>query len=163
MTTDATMKTPPTERHSEFLKSLVEFTHDHRAARWSGTLSDFLESVFRNDPKGMVRTSHQYTWDMLRANGFDEGFSAGFSDSNKGRLRCQLFEDELFGIDDTISRVLDYLPLFGSDGKEVTGKRDHFSSTVRYAISRHCFQLEYRSPTRLMLMTGVQLGLGRLH
>src|SRR2546421_3723103 len=101
VTTDATMKTPTTESHSDFLKSLVEFTHDHRAARWSGTLSDFLESVFRNDPKGMVRTSHQYTWDMLRANGFDEGFSSGFSDSNKGRLRCQLFEDELFGIDDT--------------------------------------------------------------
>ncbi len=116
MTTDATMKTPPTERHSDFLKSLVEFTHDHRAARWSGTLSDFLESVFRNDPKGMVRTSHQYTWDMLRANGFDEGFA-----DNKGKLRCQLFEDELFGIDDTIGRVLDYFKA-ASAGSEV-GRR----------------------------------------
>jgi len=121
VTTDATMKTPATERHSDFLKSLVEFTHDHRAARWSGTLSDFLESVFRNDPKGMVRTSHQYTWDMLRANGFDEGFSSGFADNHKGRLRCQLFEDELFGIDATIGRVLDYFKA-ASAGSEV-GRR----------------------------------------
>ena len=117
MNTETPMKpAPATERHSDFLKSLVEFTKDHRAARWSGTLSDFLESVFRNDPKGMVRTSHQYTWDMLRANGFDEGFA-----DNKGKLRCQLFEDELFGIDDTIGRVLDYFKA-ASAGSEV-GRR----------------------------------------
>src|SRR3954454_19737348 len=84
------------ERHSDFLKSLVEFTKDHRAARWSGTLSEFLEGVFRADPKGIVRSSHQYMWDMLRANGFDDGFSAG--SSGGGKFRCQLFEDELFGI-----------------------------------------------------------------
>ena len=114
MNTDTTMKTPTSERHSDFLKSLVEFTKDHRAARWSGTLSDFLETIFRNDAKGIVRTSHQYTWDMLRANGFDEGFS-------DGRFRCQLFEDELFGIDDTIGRVLDYFKA-ASAGSEV-GRR----------------------------------------
>ena len=79
MNAETPMKTATTERHSDFLKSLVEFTKDHRAARWSGTLSEFLEGVFRADPKGIVRSSHQYTWDMLRANGFDEGFSSGFS------------------------------------------------------------------------------------
>ena len=45
--TDTSMKPAPAERHSDFLKSLVEFTKDHRAARWSGTLSEFLEGVFR--------------------------------------------------------------------------------------------------------------------
>src|SRR2546423_4940088 len=107
---------PTTERHSDFLKSLVEFTKDHRAARWSGTLSEFLESVFRADPKGITRSSHQYMWDMLRANGIDEGFSSG-----GGKLRCQLFEDELFGIDDTISRVVDYFKAAAA-GSEV-GRR----------------------------------------
>ncbi|HYR34625.1 MAG TPA: serine protein kinase [Burkholderiales bacterium] len=116
MVNTETTKTSSTERHSDFLKSLVEFTKDHRAARWSGTLSEFLEGVFRADPKGIVRSSHQYTWDMLRANGFDEGFSAG-----SGKFRCQLFEDELFGIDDTIARVLDYFKA-ASAGSEV-GRR----------------------------------------
>ena len=114
MNTDTTTKTPTSERHSDFLKSLVEFTKDHRAARWSGTLSDFLESIFRNDAKGIVRTSHQYIWDMMRANGFEESFS-------DGKFRCQLFEDELFGIDDTIGRVLDYFKA-ASAGSEV-GRR----------------------------------------
>src|SRR3954451_10655393 len=108
---EAVMKPASTDRQSDFLKSLVEFTKDHRAARWSGTLSEFLESVFRADPKGIVRSSHQYMWDMLRANGF----------SDDGNFRSQLFEDELFGIDDTIARVMDYFKAAAA-GSEV-GRR----------------------------------------
>ena len=83
---EAVMKPASTDRHSDFLKSLVDFTKEHRAARWSGSLSEFLESVFPSDAKGITRTSHQYIWDMLRANGFDDV---------SGRFRCQLFEEEL--------------------------------------------------------------------
>jgi len=113
VTTETTTKTATGERHSDFLRSLVEFTKDHRAARWSGTLSEFLESVFPTDPRGITRTSHQYVWDMLRANGFEE--------TGDGKFRCQLFEDELFGVDDTIGRVLDYFKA-ASAGSEV-GRR----------------------------------------
>src|SRR5213083_568009 len=100
------------ERRSSLLRSLSDYSKQHRAAHWSGTLSEFLEGVFRADPKGIVRSSHQYTWDMLRANGFDD---VG------GKFRCQLFEDELYGIDDTISRVVDYFKA-ASAGSEV-GRR----------------------------------------
>ena len=109
---EVVMKTSSTGGHSDFLKSLVEFTKDHRAARWSGTLGEFLESVFPGDAKGLTRTSHQYIWDMLRANGFDDV---------SGNFRCQLFEDELFGIDDTIGRVVDYFKAAAA-GSEV-GRR----------------------------------------
>src|SRR6266540_2060499 len=109
---EAPMKTEPVERHSDFIKSLVEFTKDHRAAHWSGTLSEFLDAVFPADPKGITRSSHQYTWDMLRANGFDDV---------SGHFRCQLFEDELYGIDDTIGRVVDYFKAAAA-GSEV-GRR----------------------------------------
>jgi serine protein kinase len=112
---EVTMNSASAERHSDFLKSLAEFTKDHRAARWSGTLSAFLEAVFPSDPRGITRTSHQYIWDMLRANGYDEGFSDG------ARFRCQLFEDDLYGIDDTIGRVVDYFKA-ASAGSEV-GRR----------------------------------------
>src|SRR3954471_24896263 len=103
VTTETTTKTATGERHSDFLKSLVEFTKDHRAAHWSGTLSEFLESVFPADPRGITRTSHQYIWDMLQANGFQETSSGAGP-----KFRCQLFEDELFGVDDSIDRVLYY-------------------------------------------------------
>src|ERR1051325_3005837 len=108
--TETPMKSDTSERHSDFLKSLVEFTKDHRAARWSGTLAEFLETIFPADPKGITRSSHQYIWDMLRANGFDDVNS---------QFRCQLFEDELFGIDDTIARIVDYFKA-ASAGSEVT-------------------------------------------
>jgi serine protein kinase len=70
------------QRHSELLKSLAEFGKQHRAARWAGTFSSFLEGVFPTDPHGIARSSHQYIWDMMRVEGLDD---------SAGRLRCQLF------------------------------------------------------------------------
>ncbi len=100
------------ERQSSFLKSLLDFSKEHRAALWEGSFGSFLETVFPADPRGVSRTSHQYMWDMMR--------SAGFDDSGS-RVRCQLFEDELYGIDDTIERVVDYFKA-ASAGSEV-GRR----------------------------------------
>ena len=90
------------ERHSDFLRSLVDFTKEHRAARWTGTLAAFLEGVFPTDPKGITRTSHQYMWDMMRC-------------------EERLFDDELYGIDDTLERVRDYFKAAAA-GSEV-GRR----------------------------------------
>ncbi len=67
------------QRHSELLKSLAEFGKQHRAARWAGTFSSFLEGVFPTDPHGIARSSHQYIWDMMRVEGLDD---------SAGRLRC---------------------------------------------------------------------------
>jgi serine protein kinase len=90
------------ERHSDFLRSLVDFTKEHRAARWTGTLAAFLEGVFPTDPKGITRSSHQYMWDMMRC-------------------EERLFDDELYGIDDTLERVRDYFKAAAA-GSEV-GRR----------------------------------------
>src|SRR5256714_1294296 len=60
----------------------------------------------------MARSSREYIWDMMRSEGFDD---------TKGRLRCQLFEDELYGINDTIERLVDYFKA-ASAGSEV-GRR----------------------------------------
>jgi serine protein kinase len=98
---------------ASLLKSLGEYSKEHRAAHWAGTFASFLESVYPVDPRGIARSSHQYIWDMMRAEGFD--------DAANGRLRCQLFEDELYGINDTIERVVDYFKA-ASAGSEV-GRR----------------------------------------
>ena len=90
------------DRHSALLQSLAEFTKEHRAARWSGTFGDFLQKIFPADARNISRSSHQYMWDMMR----DQG---------------SLFENELFGIDDTIERVRDYFKAAAA-GSEV-GRR----------------------------------------
>ncbi|HEX5476430.1 MAG TPA: serine protein kinase, partial [Burkholderiales bacterium] len=100
------------QRHSDLLKSLSEFSKEHRAARWSGSFGAFLETIFPAEARAIARTSHQYVWDMMRADGFED---AG------GRFRCQLFEDELYGIDDTLQRLVDYFKA-ASAGSEV-GRR----------------------------------------
>src|ERR1041384_2013759 len=87
------------QRHSDLLRSLADFSKQHRAAHWAGTFGQFLESVFPNDARGIARSSHQYIWDMIRSEGYEDP---------SGRWRCQLFEDQLYGIDDTIDRLVDY-------------------------------------------------------
>ncbi len=90
------------ENRSSLIRALGDFTKQHRAANWAGTFASFLESVFPVDARGIARSSHQYMWDMLRA-------------------EPALFQDELYGIDDTIERVTDYFKAAAS-GSEV-GRR----------------------------------------
>ncbi len=101
-----------TGRHEDVLKSLADFSKEHRATRWAGTFASFLQTIFPADARGISRTSHQYIWDMMRAEGFEDA---------NGRLRCQLFEDELYGINETIERVVDYFKAAAA-GSEV-GRR----------------------------------------
>ncbi len=99
-------------RHELFRKSLVDFSREHRAAHWSGNFAEFLDKVLPNDPRAIARSSHEYIWDMIRwGGGTDE----------EGRFRCKLFEDELFGIDDALERLVDYFKA-ASAGSEV-GRR----------------------------------------
>ncbi len=105
-------QTPGAERKSNFLKSLVAFSQDHRAAHWSGTFGGFLETIFPNDPRGITRMSHQYIWDMIRAEGCGD---------DRGQLHCRLFDDELYGIEETLDRLVDYFKA-ASAGSEV-GRR----------------------------------------
>lgn len=100
------------QKQRDFLESLEAFSKDHRAAHWSGTFAEFLRDVVAHDPDGVSRSSHEYVWDMIRSEGIvneDEQF------------HCKLFEDELFGIDDTLTRVMDYFKA-ASAGSEV-GRR----------------------------------------
>jgi serine protein kinase len=101
-----------TEQQENFLKSLVAFTKNHRAVYWSGPLARFLEQVLPGDPQGAARSSHQYMWDMIRWMGDED---------ENGHFHCKLFDQELFGIDEAIDRVVDYFKAAAA-GSEV-GRR----------------------------------------
>ena len=98
--------------HHRFLGSLAEFARQRQEKSWAGTLSSYLETIVRADPQRCTRTSHQYVWDMLRSQGKDD---------ENGALRCTLLSTELFGIDDSIARVVDYFKAAAA-GSEV-GRR----------------------------------------
>jgi len=99
-------------QQENFLKSLVAFTKDHKAAHWSGPFSEFVTSILAADAQGAARSSHQYMWDMIRWTGCED---------QHGHFRCRLFEDELFGVDEAIERVVDYFKAAAA-GSEV-GRR----------------------------------------
>jgi len=86
---------------ADFLNSLTDFSKQHRAQRWEGPLGDFLTQILPGKPTALVRTSHEYIWDMLLWYGRDvEG-----GDVQKAR---ELFKRELFGVDEPLGRVVDY-------------------------------------------------------
>src|SRR6202047_2984901 len=89
--------------HSAFIESLSSFSRLHRAQRWEGTFGEFLSTVGPADPAAMARSSHQYIWDMLRWHG-----RASQPDVADGMRARELFKRELFGIDEPLSRVVDY-------------------------------------------------------
>src|SRR5882757_7815120 len=89
--------------HSAFIESLSSFSRLHRAQRWEGTFGEFLSTIVPADPVAMARSSHQYIWDMLRWHG-----RASQSESGDGTRAKELFKRELFGIDEPLSRVVDY-------------------------------------------------------
>ncbi len=91
-----------TPRRSSFIESLSAFSRQHRAQHWEGTFSDFLTSVLPSTPAALARSSHQYIWDMLRWYGRD-----GNGDDESSRAR-ELFLRELFGVEEPLSRVVDY-------------------------------------------------------
>lgn len=101
-----------THRQSSFLRSLSAFSREHRAAYWTGSFAEFLEHVLPASAARLGRSSHEYIWDMIRAEGITD---------DDGEFSCQLFEEELYGIDDTLQRLMDYFKA-ASAGSEV-GRR----------------------------------------
>ncbi len=91
-----------TGRQSKFVESLSAFGKQHKAKHWEGTFGDFLNDVLPHASRALARTSHQYIWDMLRWYGKS---AASTDETVKSR---ELFQRELYGIDEPLARVIDY-------------------------------------------------------
>ncbi len=102
----------PSDQQDSFIESLSLFTQQHRAGHWSGPFSAFLQEILAPAPERVARSSHQYIWDMIRAT---------FTTDGDGKVHCKLFEEELFGIDEALERVIDYFKAAAA-GSEV-GRR----------------------------------------
>ena len=89
-------------RRSSFVESLSAFSKQHRAKHWEGTFGSFLNDVLPQSSHALARSSHEYIWDTLRWYGRN---SDGKDEFTKAR---ELFKRELFGIEEPLSRVVDY-------------------------------------------------------
>src|ERR1700683_2732866 len=89
--------------NADFLDTLSSFSRLHRAQRWEGTFGDFIGNILPANAAALARTSHEYIWDMLRWHGRASG-----PDASENQRARELFKRELFGIDEPLSRVVDY-------------------------------------------------------
>jgi serine protein kinase len=122
-TTSAPQVSQPADAPQQFLDSLVAFTREHQTAHWSGSLAAFFDKVVTSDPRGVARSSHQYIWDMIRWSRIGHNHGKGEpGDLNVAKAaQSRLFHDALFGIDESIERVIDYFKAAAA-GSEV-GRR----------------------------------------
>src|SRR5207237_466998 len=88
---------------ADFIDTLSSFSRLHRAQRWEGTFGEFLANILPGHAVALAGTSHEYVWDMLRGHG-----RAAQPDAPESVRARELFKRELFGIDEPLSRVVDY-------------------------------------------------------
>ena len=149
-----------TAQSARFIDTLVGFTRQHRASHWSGTFAQFLESVVQADAALATRRSHQYMWDMLRWQG---------KRNDDETFRCTLLEDELFGIDDAIGRIVDYFRAAAA-GSEVgrrllllLGPPSGGKSTLVILLKRGLEEYSYTDEGALYAVHGCPVNESPLH
>lgn len=99
---DSAIARTGTHRHLRFVESLSAFSRQHRAQHWQGNFGDFLTSVLPASPIQFARSSHQYIWDMLR------WYGQGDDAKDEMTRARRLFQQELYGVDEPLARVVDY-------------------------------------------------------
>ncbi len=103
------------KQRAGFIGQLSAYTHQHQARHWEGTFEQFLQEIVPKGARLMIRSSHEYVWDMLR------WYAEGSDESVAGPRINGVFSHELFGIDEALGRVIEYFKA-ASAGSEV-GRR----------------------------------------
>ena len=147
-------------QQDQFIESLSLYTRQHRAGHWSGPFARFLQEVLPATPHQIARTSHQYIWDMIRAT---------CTTDEQGALRCHLFDEDLFGIDEAIERVIDYFKAAAA-GSEVgrrllllLGPPSGGKSTMVILLKRGLEEYSYTDDGALYAIAGCPVHESPLH
>ncbi len=108
-------QTDRSSAQSQFINNLTAFTREHRAQHWEGTFAEFMAKIVSENPRQYARTSHEYVWDMLRWHAMKS------PNGKENENTAELFVHELFGIDNSLGRVVEYFKA-ASAGSDV-GRR----------------------------------------
>jgi serine protein kinase len=96
----------------DIFKKIDEHTQRHRVSPWAGTFRDYLPLVLEQPT--LAQLAHARIYDMVRA--------YGVALDEQGTERFHFFTRELFGIDEALAKVVEYLKAaaMGSDvGKRI--------------------------------------------
>ncbi|MBE3555768.1 MAG: PrkA family serine protein kinase [Firmicutes bacterium] len=79
-----------------FLDELHHYEQTSDTLQWQGTFADYLEIVHQHPQ--VARLAHQRIYDMI--------CSYGITKDEEGNVHYPFFEEELFGLDETLSRLV---------------------------------------------------------
>jgi serine protein kinase len=96
---------------NDIFRKIDEHNKKHQVSHWEGTFRDYLPLVLEQPP--LAQLAHARIYDMIR--------SYGVELDDQGHERFHFFARELFGIDEALAKVVEYLKA-AAMGSEV-GKR----------------------------------------
>jgi len=87
----------------DIFTDIADYTKQLDTQKWEGTLKEYLTMAQENEK--LAQLSHARVLDMIESAGveYDE------SDKNKKLPRYKFFEEDLFGVDDALRKVVSYL------------------------------------------------------
>jgi len=92
---------------STIFQKIEAHLQNHRMDAWTGTFRDYLEVVIKQP--SLVQRAHARLYNMIK--------TAGVEVDDEGREHYTFFENDLFGIDEPLARVVEYFKAaaMGSD------------------------------------------------
>lgn len=81
----------------DFLQRLNTHRAEEEGLRWEGSFADYL-AIVRSNPQ-VSKSSHARVYDMIEASGIEA--------SEGGAHRYHFFDDEIFGLDNTVERLVE--------------------------------------------------------
>lgn len=81
----------------DFLNRLGAYRVEEDSLRWEGSFSNYLQIV--KETPGVAKTAHARIYDMIE--------SAGIEKDNDGRCHYPFFADEIFGLDESLERLVE--------------------------------------------------------
>ncbi|MDF2815533.1 MAG: protein prkA [Paenibacillus sp.] len=80
----------------DIFKRISEHRREQEQAAWTGTFAEYIEIVRANP--GVAKTAHSRVYDMIAWHGITE---------ENGKKRYKFFEDEIFGLDRTVEKLVE--------------------------------------------------------
>jgi len=81
----------------DFLNRLGAYRVEEDSLRWEGSFSNYLQIV--KETPGVAKTAHARIYDMIE--------SVGIEKDNDGRCHYSFFADEIFGLDESLERLVE--------------------------------------------------------
>ncbi len=85
------------EEHMNILNNIQRHREEEERLKWEGTFAEYLE-ILRERPE-VAQTAHSRIYNMIK--------DAGVEETSDGKKRYRFFEDQIYGLEDAMERLVE--------------------------------------------------------